>query len=53
MNITVLMTGATDGIGKQIAYKLTGGGCIDLLGRDEDKCKRTIAEISGLVQVAV
>lgn len=46
MKKTILITGATDGIGKQIAYELAGQGYhIILHGRNEEKCKRTAAEI--------
>lgn len=46
MNKTILITGATDGIGKQIAYELVGQGYhLILHGRNEEKCTRTVAEI--------
>ena len=46
MNKTILITGATDGIGKQITYELADAGYhLILHGRNEEKCKRTVVEI--------
>lgn len=46
MNKTILITGATDGIGKQIAFELAGEGYqLILHGRNEEKCTQTVAEI--------
>ena len=45
-NKVVLVTGATDGIGKETALKLAGLGAGVLLhGRDERKCTRVLDEI--------
>jgi retinol dehydrogenase 12 len=42
-----LVTGATSGIGKEIALGLAGmGGSVVLVGRDESKCVGTLKEIS-------
>jgi NAD(P)-dependent dehydrogenase (short-subunit alcohol dehydrogenase family) len=44
---TILITGATDGLGRALARELAGGGATVLLhGRDEAKGERTIAEIA-------
>lgn len=46
MNKTILITGATDGIGKQITYELADAGYhLILHGRNEEKCQRTVVEI--------
>jgi len=48
-NKTILITGATDGIGKQSAIELAKlSGKIIIHGRDEEKCKKTVAEIISL-----
>ncbi len=45
----VLITGATDGIGKQAARDLAElGAKIVLVGRDEEKCKQVVNEINHL-----
>ena len=44
---TILVTGATDGLGKLVALKLAQGGARVLLhGRDQAKGERVVAEIS-------
>lgn len=54
MNKTILITGATDGIGKQIAYELAGEGYhLILHGRNEEKCTRTVAEIKEIFPESV
>ncbi|MGC8555373.1 MAG: SDR family oxidoreductase [Candidatus Acidulodesulfobacterium sp.] len=46
---TVLVTGSTDGIGKQTAVILAKKGFSVLIhGRNEDRCKQTVREISSL-----
>ncbi len=46
---TVLITGSTDGIGKQTALILAQKGFFVLIhGRNEDRCKQTVKEISAL-----
>ena len=46
---TILITGSTDGIGKQTALVLAQKGFSVLIhGRNEDKCKQTVEEISVL-----
>ncbi len=46
-NKTILITGATDGIGKQTAIELAKlGGKIIIHSRNEKKCKKTVAEIT-------
>ncbi len=46
---TVLITGSTDGIGKQTAVILAQKGFPVLIhGRNEEKCKQTVREISSL-----
>ena len=46
---TVLITGSTDGIGKQTAIILAQKGFFVLIhGRNKDKCKQTVEEISAL-----
>lgn len=46
MDKTILITGATDGIGKRIAYELAANGYhIILHGRNEEKCLRIVAEL--------
>ena len=48
-NKTILITGATYGIGKQSAIELAGlSEKIIIHGRDEEKCKKTVAEIISL-----
>jgi NAD(P)-dependent dehydrogenase (short-subunit alcohol dehydrogenase family) len=43
---TILITGATDGLGRALAAELARGGATLLLhGRDEEKGQRTVAEI--------
>lgn len=47
MNKTVLITGATDGIGKQTANEMANSGYqLILHGRNDDTVKRTVNEIS-------
>ena len=49
---TVLITGSTDGIGKQTAVILAQKGFFVLIhGRNEDRCKQTINEISAITGV--
>ncbi len=44
---TVLITGSTDGIGKQTAFILAQQGFFVLIhGRNEEKCRQTVNEIS-------
>ena len=44
---TVLITGATDGIGKQVAKEMAMiGAQTVLVGRNEDKCKQAVDEVS-------
>jgi NAD(P)-dependent dehydrogenase (short-subunit alcohol dehydrogenase family) len=44
---TVLITGSTDGIGKQTAFNLAQKGFFVLIhGRNEEKCRQTVNEIS-------
>ncbi len=46
---TILITGATDGLGRALAVELAGAGAEVLLhGRDEEKGERTLAEIREL-----
>ncbi len=46
---TVLITGSTDGIGKQTAVILAQKGFFVLIhGRNKDRCKQTVEEISAL-----
>jgi NAD(P)-dependent dehydrogenase (short-subunit alcohol dehydrogenase family) len=46
MKRTILITGGTDGIGKQTSKKLAAEGhYIIVHGRTEEKCERTIQEI--------
>ncbi len=46
INKTILITGATDGIGKQTAIELAKlGGKIIIHGRNEERCKSVVAEI--------
>ncbi|MHB1697612.1 MAG: SDR family oxidoreductase [bacterium] len=48
---TVLITGATDGIGKQTAIILAKKGFFVLIhGRNPDKCRQTVDEISALTK---
>lgn len=43
---TMLVTGATDGLGKRVALKLAGTGAAVLLhGRDRGRCEATLEEI--------
>ena len=43
---TILITGATDGLGRALAHRLTANGATVLLhGRDQEKLDRTAAEI--------
>ncbi|GIS54748.1 hypothetical protein Ct9H90mP29_17900 [bacterium] len=47
MNKTCIITGATDGIGKQTAIDLAGlGYSIGLVGRDQDKGELVLNEIA-------
>lgn len=44
---TVLITGATDGIGKHAAKELAKmGATIVIVGRSEDRCKQTVEEVN-------
>lgn len=47
MSKTILITGATDGIGKQTALELALQNSNEIIihGRNEEKCKETIAEL--------
>lgn len=46
---TVLITGATDGIGKQAAKELAIlGATTVLVGRNEDKCRQAVEEVNAL-----
>jgi NAD(P)-dependent dehydrogenase (short-subunit alcohol dehydrogenase family) len=50
MDKTILITGATDGIGKRIAYELAANGFhIILHGRNEEKCLRAVAELKAKI----
>jgi NAD(P)-dependent dehydrogenase (short-subunit alcohol dehydrogenase family) len=45
---TILITGATDGLGRALARELAAGGATILVhGRDEDRGRETIEEIGG------
>ena len=46
MQKTILITGSTDGIGKETAFELASGGHRVLIhGRDSEKVERTISEV--------
>ena len=45
---TVLITGATDGLGRAVAKNLAGRGAALLIhGRDEERCRSTAADLEG------
>ena len=47
---TVIITGSTDGIGKQTALILAQKGFFVLIhGRNEEKCRQTVNEISSAI----
>ncbi len=53
MDKTILITGATDGIGKQIAYELASqGNRIILHGRNEEKSSQTVVELKTRIPAA-
>ncbi len=53
MDKTILITGATDGIGKQIAYELASqGNRVILHGRNEEKSSQTVAELKSRMPAA-
>ncbi len=44
--LTVLVTGATDGLGRRVAGELASAGATVLVhGRDPERCRRTVAEL--------
>jgi short-subunit dehydrogenase len=46
---TILITGATDGLGQALAHRLTTDGATVLLhGRDQEKLDRTASELRAL-----
>ena len=47
MRKTVMITGATDGIGKALAIMLSGEYNLALCGRNEDKMNRLLEQLEG------
>jgi short-subunit dehydrogenase len=51
---TILVTGATDGLGRRVALELAGRGATMLLhGRDRGRCEAALEEVRGRRAVSV